>query len=273
MKKITYLIVAGILTIVLVNCEKSEIDNLQEMESKQTANLPDDNRIEFLKSANSNESNYANQQPFTLHEANQVNKTDIAFIVEYLAGSEYKLHEFDFIWDEKLIPEGSEKIWMNLNVYHKTVEANANNTVYDSTYVSINELNNLPAETQAKLWLRFKNTTKEDNQVEIQYNAKIEEQSTSDTNTGANGSSSTSTSNTGGNNGNTPVTTQDSTYNTTSDNSGTTTNTGGNNSNTPVTTQDSTYNTSSDTGGTTTTTGGTNETTNVPPQDSTQQNN
>lgn len=210
MKKITYLLIAGALTLFMVNCEKSEVETDQEPANTQSVNLPDDQRIEFLKSANEN--NYANQQPFTLHTANQVNQTDIAFVVEYLAGEEYILHEFDFVWDDKLVAEGEDKIWINLKVYHKTVEENAKNTVRDSTYIVINELSELPEETQKKLWLRFKNTSKEDNNLELQYNAKTEEQNTSENNTdtGTNDDSS-SGSNTGGTNETTNVPPQDST--------------------------------------------------------------
>ena len=167
MRKIGILVISAILALVLFNCEKpeDEIDSVNEPD-KVAINRE---RISFLKSSNTSVEDYKNQQGFTLHYTNLINDTTIGFVVEYLAGDKYILHEFDFVWDEKLVADEDGKIWMNLDIYHKTEEENANNTLFDSTMINIPILLTFSDETTSNLWLKFNNTSKNDNLLTLQY--------------------------------------------------------------------------------------------------------
>jgi hypothetical protein len=177
MKQISLVIATALLAFLLINCEKTEIEPGNQPEIKNN----DGNRISFLKSSQASSENYEGQQDFSLYYASQISKTDIAFVVEYLAGNKYKKHDFDFIWNEKYEADNEGKLWMNLDIYHKTKEENAISTVQDSTLIKITALEKIDDATAAKLWLRFRNTTDAKNEIILQYNKPAE------TNTGTTG--------------------------------------------------------------------------------------
>ena len=239
MRKTGIFIISAILALVLVYCEKSEIVPNQPEKKVQQASV-DNQRISFLKSSDATNNDYTGQLPFTLQYANQLSDTVIGFVVDYKAGDSYKLHEFDFVWDEKLVADNNGKLWMNLEIFHKTQEENANNFVSDSTQIQIPDLTAFDEETVSKLWFRFKNTTDANNILTLQYQKIVtNNQSGGDNGTGTTTQDSTQT---GGENGS-GTTTQDLTQTGWNNGSGTTiqdsTQTGRNDS-TGTTAQDST---------------------------------
>ncbi len=253
MKRISIIMAVIITAFILVNCEEQEIDTLVKNNEKQvTARV---SRISFVKSGKIEADD--KQQDFKLLYVNKQSNTEIAFLVEYKTGDEYKLHNFDVAWDGKLDADSEGKLWMNLKVYHKTYEEGAKNMMQDSAVVNIPDIGKFSNDTITKLWLKFINTTDIKNILTLQYqkpestdnsseDGETGESTTQDS-TSANGSDSgtttqDSTSTNSGNGGDSGTTSQDSTS---SGSTGTNTN-NGNNSGT--TTQDSTY-TNSGSGG------------------------
>ena len=167
MRKIGILVISAILALVLFNCEKpeDEIDSINEPDKVAISR----ERISFLKSSNIAVDDYKNQQDFTLYSVTQADDTTFVFVVEYLVSDINKPHEFDFVWDEKLDADDEGKIWMNLDMYHKTVEETADITFVDSTFINISALTKVDKEILSELWLRFDNTTKEDNSFVVKY--------------------------------------------------------------------------------------------------------
>lgn len=166
MKRINILLIGALLALLMINCERTEIPTLQP--EKIAAN-DDGERISYMKkSAFSNGSNQS-QQPFELEYVSIPNDSTFAFLISYLSTDDYKLHEFDFVWDEKLVDDNEGKTWMNIEVYHKTNLANATSKVADSVQVVISDLLKFKPETTSKLWLRFINTNEKTNFLTIKY--------------------------------------------------------------------------------------------------------
>ena len=241
MKRIGIVITVFLTVFILTNCQKEIIETTKKSEKKVEART---SRISFVKSAKVSTDD--NQQPFQLLYVNKQSKTEMAFLVEYKTGDEFKLHNFDVAWDEKLEIDKDGKLWMNLKVYHKTIEENAKNIMRDSAAVNIPDISTYGNDTISKLWLRFINTTDAKNVLTLQY-VKTEKSKTKEDNNTTQDSTSTTTqdSTTTGNEGDSGTTTQDSTGNSTGNNSGTTTqdSTGTNSGdNSGTTVQDSTAN-------------------------------
>ncbi len=179
MKRISIIVAVIAAAFILVNCQKEVIETPKVNDEKQAVERT--SRISFVKSAKTTADE--KQQDFNLvyverkwiasmtggEYTEKQSKTKIAFLAEYKTGDEYKLHNFDVVWDEKLDADSDGKLWMNLKVYHKTYEENAKNTVIDSAEVVIPDIEKFSADTISKLWLRFINTTDTKNVLTLQY--------------------------------------------------------------------------------------------------------
>jgi hypothetical protein len=179
MKRISIIVAVIAAAFILVNCQKEIIETPKVDKEKQAVERT--SRISFLKSAKTTADE--KQQDFNLvyverkwiasvtggEYTEKQSKTEIAFLAEYKTGDEYKLHNFDVVWDEKLDADSDGKLWMNMKVYHKTYEENATNTVVDSAVVVIPDIEKFSADTISKLWLRFINTTDTKNVLTLQY--------------------------------------------------------------------------------------------------------
>jgi hypothetical protein len=165
MKRISIVVTIIVAVFILVNCQKEVIDTKDVVGNKQTVERT--SRISFVKSGNVKADE--KQQNFKILFVNKQSKTEIAFLVEYKTGNEYKLHDFDVAWNGKIDKDKDGKLWMNLNVYHKTYEKNAKNTMVDSAVVVIPDIEKFNADTISKLWLRFVNTSDTKNVLTLQY--------------------------------------------------------------------------------------------------------
>jgi len=165
MKRISIIVTVIVAAFILMNCQKEIIDTKKADDEKQAVERTE--RINFVKSGNVKADK--KQQNFKLLYVNKQSKTEIAFLVEYKTGDEFKLHNFDVAWDGKLDKDKDGKLWMNLNVYHKTYEENAKNTMVDSAVVNIPDIEIFSADTISKLWLKFINNTDTKNVLTLQY--------------------------------------------------------------------------------------------------------
>ncbi|HSO87594.1 MAG TPA: hypothetical protein VLQ91_13650 [Draconibacterium sp.] len=159
-----------LLGLLMSNCEQPEISDSRP---EKNALQDDGERISYLKkSATSNESTQS-QQPFELKYASIFNDSTISLQIFYLTTDDYKLHDFDFVWDENLADDSEGKTWMNIEVFHKTYLANAIYKVSDSIKVEIPDLLKFNNKTISKLWLRFINSTDQTNLFTLKYSKII----------------------------------------------------------------------------------------------------
>lgn len=162
--KISLLVV--LLALLMTNCEQHEIPaSMPEKKALQD----DGERISYLKKSETSNESAQSQQPFELKYASIFNDSTISLQIFYLTTDDYKLHDFDFVWDEKLVDDNEGKIWMNIEVYHKTYLVNASTMISDSVKVEIPYLLKFNTETISKLWLRFINSTDKTNLLTLKY--------------------------------------------------------------------------------------------------------
>ncbi len=171
MKRIWIVVTIVFTVFIFTNCQKEVIETTKNIETIKKSDKkvePKNSRIRFIKSAKVLTDK---QQPFLLLYVSRQTKTEMVFLVEY-SGIDYKLHNFDFAWDEKLEADKDGKLWMNLKVYHNTTEenVNANNVICgDTAVVNIPDISTFGNDTISKLWLRFINTTNTQNVFIMQY--------------------------------------------------------------------------------------------------------
>jgi len=162
MKKLILFLSLTVITVLMVNCEKSITDNIEE-----TINNSKE-RLSFLKTSSYTADN-EEQDPFQILFVQMNNDTTVNFIMEYKTGKESQFHKFDFVWDGKYTDDPDGKKWMDITIYHKTKEENATFLVSDSAYIHIHELLNLKEEDKDKVWLRFINSTDDNNILTLKY--------------------------------------------------------------------------------------------------------
>jgi hypothetical protein len=172
MKNSRIYLVSLILALLIASCEKTKVTP-DPTDEKGPKTLTDDDRISFLKSTGTANSDYDGQQEFTLSYIVQLSETEIGFVVDYKIGESYYLHEFDIVWDGKLVTDADNNLWMNLEIVHQTNEKNPQFLVSDSALIYIPDLAAFDEETTSKLWLRFINTTDITNVLTLKYQRNI----------------------------------------------------------------------------------------------------
>ena len=176
MKNLFLFLFLSVSTFFFTNCEKNVTKTVNELEESGE-------RISFLKTSSySSEDN--SQDPFQMLYAEVKNDTTINFIMEYKIGEEYKLHQFDFVWNGKFEDDADGKKWMNIEIYHKTKEENQLQSVSDSAYVSIPDLSRIKEEDIDKIWLKLINSTDDSNTIILKYKGNTSE---GDDNSGSEG--------------------------------------------------------------------------------------
>jgi len=161
MKKAILFSFISVFALYLISCEQNVTTTIDELQESGE-------RISFLKTSSYSAVN-DDQDPFQMLYAQMLDDTTVNFIMEYMIGEEYNLHNFDFVWDGKLRDDADGNKWMDIDIYHKTKEENKLKTVSDSAYVYIHDLLSIKDEDKDKLWLKLVNTSDRDNVITIKY--------------------------------------------------------------------------------------------------------
>ena len=170
MKRTNISLLVVLLAFLMSNCGQHEIPaSMPEINVLQD----DGERISYLKKSATTIESDQSQQSFELKFASIFNDSTISLQIFYLTTDDYKLHDFDFVWDEKLVDDSEGKTWMNFEVYHKTNAVNASTRISDSVKVEIPDLLKFNTETISKLWLRFVNSTDKTNMLTLKYGKTV----------------------------------------------------------------------------------------------------